>query len=117
MRKIINKPKLLVVVFFSIPFLLVSSCAPNGKVTAREQAWKQKLEEFKPIGKTTTELIEWENKNHIPLNSYPDKNGTILETIEGDGFICTRWNIYLSIESNTNRVIMAYSVNSKGRCL
>lgn len=113
----LKKYKLGLCLFFAIQILLLSACAPNDKVKAREQAWKQKLEQFNPIGKKATELLEWQNKNNIPLNSYPDKHGTILETLDGDGFICTRWNIYLKTEINSNKIVTAYSVKSVGRCL
>ena len=86
---------------FILLLVMATACSSNESVKEREQVWRQKVEQFKPIGKTKTELFEWQKNNNVPLNSFPDKNGIILETIEDDGFVCSKWHVYLSIETNT----------------
>ena len=102
---------------FILLLLIASACSSNVSVKEREQVWRQKVEQFKPIGKTQEELFEWQKNNNVPLNSFPNKSGIILETIEGDGFVCTKWHVYLSIEANSQGIITAYSVTSAGTCL
>ena len=102
---------------FILLLVMATACSSNESVKEREQVWRQKVEQFKPIGKTKTELFEWQKNNNVPLNSFPDKNGIILETIEDDGFVCSKWHVYLSIETNTKGIITAYSVTSAGTCL
>ena len=104
------------VILTSLLFM-AAACSSNNTVKEREQEWEQKVAQFKPIGKTKAELFEWQKNNNVPLNSFPDKNGIILETIEGDGLVCSRWHVYLSIESDTNGIITAYSISSAGTCL
>lgn len=102
--------------FITLLFV-ITACSPNNMVKAREQFWRQKVEQFNPVGKTRAELFEWQKNNNVPLNSFPDKNGIILETIEGDGLVCSKWNLYLSVDAYNKGIITSYSVTSAGVCL
>ncbi|WP_045856724.1 hypothetical protein [Teredinibacter purpureus] len=93
------------------------SCSSSGAVEERQEFWLQKISEFKPVGKTRSELFEWQKTNDIPLNSFPNKGGVILEVIEGDGLVCSKWHILLSIDVDSNDLISNYSVTSAGTCL
>ena len=112
MMNMISKIAILTTLLF-----VIAACSSNNSVKEREQVWRQKVEQFKPIGKTKAELFEWQKNNNIPLNSFSDKNGIILETIEGDGLVCFRWIVYLSVEANNKGTITSYSVTSAGVCL
>ncbi|WP_346837031.1 hypothetical protein [Microbulbifer sp. SAOS-129_SWC] len=97
--------------------LVLFGCSSNDAVVEKEHEWRTKLEQFQPIGKTRKELFDWQNKNGVQLDSFPHKKGIILESIEGDGLVCSKWNIYLAIDVDSNEKISSYSVSSAGTCL
>jgi hypothetical protein len=97
--------------------LVVQACSANDATEVREEAWKAKLSEFQPIGKSREELLKWQNENGVPLNSFPREEGIILETVKGDGWVCSIWHIYLSIEIDEQAKISGYSVSSVGSCI
>jgi len=103
--------------FILVLVIFLSSCSSGINVNEREVYWKEKLEEFHPIGKTGTEIFEWGVKNKIPQKSFPYEEGVILETLEDNSFVCSHWDIYLSIVFNSNNVIESYSISSSGTCL
>ncbi len=105
----------LVVLFLAL--FSMSACSSNESVKVREQAWREKVEMFQPIGKNQTELFEWQKINNVPLNSFPNKSGIILETIKGDGLVCSRWHVFLSTELDSTDRIENYAVKSAGVCL
>jgi len=51
------------------------------------------------------------------MNLFPRKESVILETVEGDEWVCFMWHIYLSIETDRQDNISAYSVSSAGSSL
>jgi hypothetical protein len=104
-------------IVFTAIIMVLLSCASSDLISKKEQVWRDKLEVFQPIGKTKKELFDWRNENGVPLNSYTYKEGIILETINGDGLVCSKWNIFLSIELDANKKIASYSVSSAGTCL
>ncbi len=97
--------------------LILSSCDDRGDIQIREQFWREKLEHFAPAGKTKAELFEWQKKNDVPLNSFPNDEGVILESIEGDEFVCGTWHVLLSTELDPKGRIVNYAVTSAGSCL
>lgn len=97
--------------------LLLISCGDREDVQIREDFWRAKLEHFSPVGKTKDELFEWQKSNNVPLSSFPNEEGVILESIEGDGFVCGTWNVLLSIDMDSDERIVNYSVKSSGSCL
>ena len=104
------------VVLFSALFF-IAGCSSNESVKVREETWKAKVEQFQPVGKTRGELFEWQKINDVPLSSFPNEGGTILETIEGDGLVCSRWHIFLSTKLDSSGKIESYTVTSAGSCL
>jgi hypothetical protein len=111
MRKFLHPFSILIMCVF------VQACSANDVVKVKEEVWKAKLNEFQPIGKSREELFKWQNENGVTLNSFPRKEGVILETVEGDGWVCSMWHIYLSIETDKQNNISEYSVSSAGSCL
>lgn len=103
-------------ILLSILLLLVA-CSFNDIIVEKEREWRNKVELFQPLGKTKRELFDWQNDNGVQLNSFPHEAGIVLESIEGDGLVCTRWNIYLSIEMDSKERISSYTVSSAGICL
>ena len=97
--------------------LLLQACSAGPVVEAKEERWKAKLSEFQPIGKSRDDLLTWQRNNAVPLNSFPREEGTVLETVEGNSWVCSRWHIYLATESNEQGTITAYSVSSAASCL
>lgn len=97
--------------------LFIQACSAKDEIEAKEKVWKAKLIEFEPIGKTKKELFKWQNENGVPLNSFPREEGIILETVEGDGWVCSMWHVYLSTETDKQGKISRYSVSSAGSCL
>ena len=105
----------LVVLFLAL--FLMSACSSNESVKVREQAWREKVEMFQPIGKNQAELFEWQKTNNVPLNSFPNNSSIILETIEGNGLVCSRWHVFLSTKLDSTEKIKSYAVKSAGTCL
>ena len=103
-------------VIFLLLLALATACSSNNVVREHKQVWVEKLAKFNPIGKTKAELFEWQKNNNIPLNSFPNDNGILLETIKDNGFVCSRWMIFLSTEENHGK-ITKYSVSTSGTCL
>lgn len=100
-----------------ICFIAQACSANNDAIEAKENVWKSKLNEFQPIGKSRKELLKWQNENGVLLNSFPREEGIILESVDGDGWVCSMWHIYLSIETDEQERISGYSVSSAGSCL
>ena len=97
--------------------LILSSCDNREDIQLREQFWREKLEHFAPVGKIKAELFEWQKNNDVPLNSFPNEEGVILESIEGDGFVCATWHVLLSTKLDSKGRIVNYAVTSAGSCL
>jgi hypothetical protein len=97
--------------------IFLFGCSSTDLVKVKEQNWRVKLEQFQPVGKTRLELFNWQKENDIPLDSFPHKGGVILETVEGDGLVCSKWRVMLLIEIDSNERISTYAVSSTGTCL
>lgn len=100
-----------------IAILAIQGCSAGDDVAEKEAGWKEKLAKFQPVGKSVEELNQWQIENSVPFNSYPRDEGLILETVEGDGFVCSKWHIYLSIKTDEHAIISEYSISSAGSCL
>ena len=110
--KHLAKSLLVLIVCFAM-----QGCSAGDDAAGKETVWKKKLAKFQPIGKSLEELNQWQIENAVPLNSYPRDEGLILETVEGDGIVCSRWHIYLSLETDEHAIISGYSISSAGSCL
>jgi hypothetical protein len=110
--------KIFIKIALLLSLILISiSCSSSGSVEERQEFWQKKIEAFEPVGKTRSELFDWQINNDVPLNSFPNKGGIILEVIEGDSLVCSKWHILLSIDVDSNNLISNYSVTSAGTCL
>jgi len=56
MRKFLHLFLILIVCVF------VQACSANDAVEVKVEAWKVKLKEFQPIGKSKEELFKWRRK-------------------------------------------------------
>ncbi len=104
-------------IIFTFYFIAVlSGCASTESISVAERRWTEKLDKFQPIGKTRKMLLMWLMENNVPINSLP-KEEVILESITGDGFVCSKWHVLLSVSFNVSENIETYSVSSAGTCI
>ena len=102
---------------FHTLLLVLVGCSANDTIVEKEQKWKTKVEQFQPIGKSRTELLDWQNKSDVQLTSSPHEEVIILESIKGDGLVCSKWNIFLTFQVDSVEKVSGYSVTSAGTCL
>ena len=98
-----------------IILLLGFSCTDNLEI--RLAHWREELEMLDPVGKRKEELLSWLRKQDIEW--YTDKSdlGAILEEIDGNGFVCSKWLIQLPAKLNEQNVVRSYSLEAPGICL
>ncbi len=98
----------------------VASCSNTG-ASDRELFWKGALTEYDPIGKTRPELWKFLHGDmDVVLDSFPrGENGDskLLESLSGDGLICSKWDIFLSAEYDDQGMVTSWVVSSVGSCL
>lgn len=103
--------------FLAIYFIAVlSGCASPESISIAETRWKTKIEKFQPIGKGKKDLFSWLRGNDVRINSSP-REAIILESIAGNGFVCSKWYILLSIDFDATESIKSYNISSAGTCL
>jgi len=105
-------------VIFILPIIILllgSGCTNDLEI--RKTHWEEELEMFDPVGKRKDELLSWLSKQHI--EPYADKSdlGAILEEIEGNGIVCSKWLIQLSAKLDEQSVVSSYSLETPGICL
>lgn len=95
---------------------MLSGCASPESISAAEKKWKAKLVAYQPLGKGKKDLFSWLRENDVPMNSFP-REAIILESIAGDGIVCSKWHVLLSVEFNDSENIESYDILSAGTCL
>jgi len=96
---------------------LILSSGCTNELESRKAHWEEQLKLFDPVGKEKDELLNWLGKQDI--KSYADKSdlGAVLERVEGNGIVCSKWLIHLSVKLDEQGVVRSYTLETPGICL
>ncbi len=116
--------------FLIIPLILIIGCTSSESPTEVEKKWKGRLESFQPVGKSRQMLASWLMEYNKQMDMLPVKTTAILgmddfradavvmlESVEGDGIVCTDWSVMLSLSFRDDESVEAYKVDILGHCL
>lgn len=116
--------------FLLIPLILMMGCTSSESVSEIEARWKDRLEAFQPVGKSRQMLASWLMEHNKQMDMLPVKTTAILgmddfqagavvmlESVEGDGIVCTDWSVMLSLSFRDDESIEAYRLETLGHCL
>ena len=109
--------KLKVCFVAAILFLISLFGCSDSSVENAENAWKELVRTFDPIGKTKDETVAWLIRNGEGVTRSPDSLSSILESIEASGLVCSHWHILFSAKLDKKEIVVSYQIKTLGTCL
>ena len=98
-----------------IVLIMISGC--TNELEVRKAHWEEQLKMFDPVGKEKDSLLNWLSKQDIESHTSKSDLAAVLEDIEGDGIVCSKWSILLSAKLDNQDFVRSYALETHGHCL
>jgi hypothetical protein len=102
----------------SFGVFLLFGCGPaTPSAEERANSWQQRVNSELPIASPRSAVLAWAQKNAVRLSDEgPSRQRGALETLTGDGIVCSKWHISLALSYDASDTLQSAKVEKAGLC-